>query len=101
MDSVGQVKAPAQLVSKLANTKSDPAFVSVACSRNTRSRLLGEVSCTDCVVAMTGAEDWLSDGKLVVRIQNGHPLLGEVTGSGCVLGSSRLPLLSVFFLEMT
>lgn len=37
---------------------------------------------------MTGAVDWVSDGKHVVRLKNGHPLLGEITGSGCVVGTS-------------
>lgn len=37
---------------------------------------------------MTGAVDWVSDGKHVVRLKNGHPLLGEITGSGCMVGTS-------------
>lgn len=37
---------------------------------------------------MTGAVDWVSDGKHVVRLTNGHPLLGEITGSGCMVGTS-------------
>ncbi|KAF9647326.1 HK-domain-containing protein [Thelephora ganbajun] len=41
-----------------------------------------------CVVGMTGAVDWVSDGKHVVRLGNGHPLLGEITGSGCMVGTS-------------
>lgn len=37
---------------------------------------------------MTGAVDWVSDGKNVVCLKNGHPLLGEITGSGCMVGTS-------------
>ena len=37
---------------------------------------------------MTGVVDWVSDGTHVVRLKNGHPLLGEITGSGCMAGSS-------------
>ena len=37
---------------------------------------------------MTGAVDWVSDGKHVVCLKNGHPLLGEITGSGCMVGAS-------------
>jgi len=40
------------------------------------------------IVGMTGAVDWVSDGKRVVRLMNGHPLLGEITGSGCMVGTS-------------
>lgn len=37
---------------------------------------------------MTGAVDWVSDGTHVVRLENGHRLLGEITGSGCMVGTS-------------
>jgi hydroxyethylthiazole kinase len=34
-------------------------------------------------VAITGAVDYVTDGKRVVRVANGHPLMGCVTGTGC------------------
>lgn len=40
-----------------------------------------------CVVVLTGATDYISDGNTVVVLENGHPLLGQITGSGCILGS--------------
>lgn len=40
------------------------------------------------IVAMTGKVDWVSDGKHVACLRNGHPLLGEITGSGCMVGTS-------------
>lgn len=40
------------------------------------------------IVGMTGVVDWVSDGTYVVRLKNGHPLLGEITGSGCMVGTS-------------
>ncbi|MFP4200168.1 MAG: hydroxyethylthiazole kinase [Clostridia bacterium] len=40
-----------------------------------------------CVVAATGPEDAVSDGRRTYRIQNGHPLMGAVTGTGCVATS--------------
>jgi thiamine-phosphate diphosphorylase / hydroxyethylthiazole kinase len=39
------------------------------------------------VVVMTGATDFLSDGKRTFAVSNGHELLGKITGSGCVLGT--------------
>lgn len=39
------------------------------------------------VVVMTGATDFLSDGKRTFAVLNGHELLGKITGSGCVLGT--------------
>jgi hydroxyethylthiazole kinase len=38
----------------------------------------------NCVVAITGAVDVISDGKKVVKIKNGHPMLSKVTGTGCM-----------------
>lgn len=39
------------------------------------------------VVAITGEVDWVSDGKRVIRVFNGHPLLTKVTGTGCMATS--------------
>lgn len=39
------------------------------------------------VVAITGAEDVVSDGTATYRLRNGHPLLTKVTGTGCLLTS--------------
>ncbi len=39
------------------------------------------------VVAVTGEVDWVSDGKRIVRVFNGHPLLTRVTGTGCMVTS--------------
>jgi hydroxyethylthiazole kinase len=37
-----------------------------------------------CVAAVTGKVDAISDGSRVLRVENGHPLLGMVTGTGCM-----------------
>ena len=34
-------------------------------------------------VAVTGAEDYVTDGTREARIRNGHPLMARVTGTGC------------------
>jgi hydroxyethylthiazole kinase len=34
-------------------------------------------------VAVTGPEDFVTDGARTVRISNGHPLMSRVTGTGC------------------
>jgi len=36
---------------------------------------------------MTGPTDWVSDGTVVVKLENGHKLLGDITGSGCITGT--------------
>ncbi|RPD78212.1 Hydroxyethylthiazole kinase [Lentinus tigrinus ALCF2SS1-7] len=40
------------------------------------------------IIVLTGVTDYVSDGTTVVRLSNGHPLLGEITGSGCMVGTA-------------
>ena len=44
-------------------------------------RLAHELNCT---IAITGAQDIISDGLRTGVISNGHPLLAKVTGTGCM-----------------
>ncbi|KAJ5084109.1 hypothetical protein NUU61_008688 [Penicillium alfredii] len=39
------------------------------------------------VVLLTGATDYVSDGERVIAVDNGHPYLGQVTGTGCAIGT--------------
>ncbi|KZT11068.1 Hydroxyethylthiazole kinase [Laetiporus sulphureus 93-53] len=39
------------------------------------------------IVVLTGVQDYVSNGEIVVRLSNGHPYLGEITGSGCMVGT--------------
>lgn len=41
----------------------------------------------ECVVAVTGAVDVITDGQRTVRISNGHSMLSRVTGTGCMTTS--------------
>jgi hydroxyethylthiazole kinase len=38
-------------------------------------------------VAITGAQDLIGDGTRLARVNNGHPLLASITGSGCMATS--------------
>jgi thiamine-phosphate diphosphorylase/hydroxyethylthiazole kinase len=54
-----------------------------------KARLVKKTAAKErCVVLMTGKVDLLSDGRRTYSISNGHPLLGEITGSGCTLGTT-------------
>jgi hydroxyethylthiazole kinase len=35
------------------------------------------------VLAVTGPTDWVTDGERLIRVQNGHEMMGRITGSGC------------------
>ena len=37
-----------------------------------------------CIAAVTGRVDCISDGRQLIRIANEHPLLQQVTGTGCM-----------------
>lgn len=39
------------------------------------------------VAAVTGATDYVSDGKRIYAVENGTPLLGRVTGTGCIVSA--------------
>lgn len=39
------------------------------------------------VVAVTGATDYVTDGNRILAVDNGHPLLTRVTGTGCVVSA--------------
>lgn len=57
-----------------ADSGNDPAAVAKAAARQYA-----------CVVAITGAEDVVTDGTKLVKIQNGVPEMSRVTGTGCML----------------
>ncbi|HOG49580.1 MAG TPA: hydroxyethylthiazole kinase [Lentisphaeria bacterium] len=40
-----------------------------------------------CVIALTGAQDVLSDGKVTFTMANGHPMLTRIAGAGCMASS--------------
>jgi hydroxyethylthiazole kinase len=40
-----------------------------------------------CSVAITGARDVITDGEHMAFVENGHPLLATITGSGCMATS--------------
>ena len=39
----------------------------------------------ECIVAITGAIDLVSDGEVCYVIRNGRPEMGRITGTGCQL----------------
>lgn len=41
-----------------------------------------------CIVVLTGISDYVSDGQVVLKLDNGHEYLGHITGSGCMVGTA-------------
>lgn len=48
-----------------------------------------------CVVAVTGEVDHVTDGRRVVRIANGHPMMPRVTALGCTASAMVAACLAV------
>jgi hydroxyethylthiazole kinase len=46
-------------------------------------------------LAVTGPTDIVTDGTRIVRILNGHPLMGRITGSGCMATATIAAFLTV------
>lgn len=49
----------------------------------------------NCIVAVTGPTDVVTDGKTVVFIHNGHFLMGRITGMGCIAAALMGSFLAV------
>jgi len=63
-----------------SKTKGVDSIHSVEAAVESAKILAGEL---DAVFAVTGPTDIVTDGRQVVRVSNGHPLMGYVTGTGC------------------
>lgn len=43
---------------------------------------------TNRIIAVTGVSDIITDGKRTVKVDNGHSMMGKVTGTGCAATTS-------------
>jgi len=41
----------------------------------------------DCTVVVTGPEDIVTDGKRAILVKNGHPMMANIVGTGCMAAS--------------
>lgn len=63
-----------------STTRGVDATHTVAESADTAAELAHELATT---IAITGPVDLITDGSRVVRVENGHPMMPCVTGTGC------------------
>ncbi len=38
---------------------------------------------TDSIISISGKTDYITDGNTLHKVENGHPLMGKITGTGC------------------
>jgi hydroxyethylthiazole kinase len=56
-------------------------------SKNLAEVAQGLARARRCTAVITGAVDVVSDGKVTLRVSNGHPLMASVVGTGCMAAS--------------
>jgi hydroxyethylthiazole kinase len=82
--SISVIRGNASEVLSLANedsrTKGVDSIHSVDEAAEAAATLAGEIGSS---LAITGKVDLITDGKRVLRVSNGHELMGFVTGTGC------------------
>lgn len=65
-------------------------------SDDDKAKLVRELAARERnIVVMTGVTDLVSDGERTFAVSNGHELLGRITGSGCVLGTTMASMMAV------
>ncbi|KAF8606267.1 Hydroxyethylthiazole kinase [Ceratobasidium sp. AG-I] len=74
---LGSAEVSARGVDSVGPGFSDPATIVRTLAKRER-----------CIVVMTGKTDYVSDGYNAVALSNGHPMLGDITGSGCMVGTA-------------
>lgn len=89
----GNASEIAALASNALGTgKGVEATMSVADVEIEASRLAREAG---LVVAVTGAEDFVTDGQRALRIAGGHPLMMRITAVGCALTAITAAFMAV------
>jgi hydroxyethylthiazole kinase len=88
----GNASEVLSLAKKVSRTKGVDSIHSVDDAAESARILAKELNCT---LAITGPVDLVTDGDREVRISNGHPLMGYVTGTGCAATTTIAAFLAV------
>lgn len=65
----------------------DASDADMVATENTKTIAFNLAQKLQCVVAITGKTDVVSDGKKTIYVENGHPMLSTITGTGCMCSS--------------
>jgi len=76
----GNASEVLSLAEKEARTKGVDSLHSVEEAEGTAIALAKQLKTT---LAITGKVDLVTDGKRIIRVHNGHEMMGRVTGTGC------------------
>jgi len=76
----GNASEVLSIATRGARTKGVDSIHSVDEASDAALKLASELGIT---LAITGEVDLITDGKRILRVHNGHPMMGLVTGTGC------------------
>lgn len=82
---IAVIKGNAGEIGKLARTAATVRGVDSGGVEGDRKRIVRDLAAElGCVVIMSGAEDLISDGRRVAGVANGAPIMGRLSGTGCM-----------------
>jgi hydroxyethylthiazole kinase len=83
--NISEIKFLAGLSSQTKGVDASDSDLAGADSAGQTARTLAQK--LGCVVVISGAVDTISDGDKIILVENGHPMLGNLTGTGCMCSS--------------
>jgi hydroxyethylthiazole kinase len=93
---ISVVRGNAAEISTLAGREAEIRGVESIGAAGSAPELAREAaSALECVVAVTGPTDHVSDGERVIAVSNGHELLAAVSGTGCMATAVTASFLAV------
>jgi hydroxyethylthiazole kinase len=82
---ISAIRGNASEVGTLVGVAAETRGVDSISLSEDREQVAGHAAHTfGCTVAITGAHDVIADGERLARVENGHPMLANITGSGCM-----------------
>jgi len=86
---VSVIKGNAGEVGTLAGIEAEVRGVeSVSVAGDVKEAAKSLASDTGCTVAVTGPTDIVTDGNKTYLVEYGHPMMGQVVGTGCIAAST-------------
>jgi len=83
--NISEIKFVAGLSARTKGVDASDSDIAGADSAGQTARALARK--LGCVVVISGAIDTISDGAKIILVENGHPMLGNLTGTGCMCSS--------------
>lgn len=82
------IKGNASEIARIAGENVQTKGVDAAAvEKNLQELASGLAKKRNCTVVITGIEDIVTDGKRVVLVKNGHPMMASIVGTGCMATS--------------